>query len=82
MIFMAKSKYQELLDFNKELMEFLVEKFDKVDSRLNKLENTVDFILGELKVLNEDKTVGAYRTRRMESWIEQAAKKIDLPYTP
>jgi hypothetical protein len=38
--------------------------------------------LGELKVLTDDKTVGAYRSGRMESWIKKAAKKINLPYNP
>ncbi len=53
---------------------------EKTISRLTGLENGQDHILGELKTLNEDKEVGAYRSRRMESWIVRASKKIDLPY--
>ncbi len=53
-----------------------------MESKIDNLQNTQDYILGELKTLNEEKTVSGYRFRRMEQWIEKASKKINLPYTP
>ncbi len=56
------------------------DRFDQIDGRLDNLENTQDYILGELRDLNEEKTVSAYRSVRIESWVIKAAKKLDLPY--
>lgn len=67
---------------NTDLFNFLVERFDKIDNRLDRVELTQDFVLGELKDLKEEKIVGNYRSQRMESWIAKAAKKIKLPYNP
>jgi hypothetical protein len=88
-MFMTDLQYSELFDF-------LSQRFDRLESRIINLEegqnntqkqikglqNTQDSMLGELKVLTDDKTVGAYRSGRMESWIKKAAKKINLPYNP
>ncbi len=65
-----------------ELVEFIKARFDSVDGRLNNLENTQDHILGELIILSEDKIVNAHRSIRMETWIQKAAKKINMPYNP
>lgn len=60
---------------NNDLYEFISEKFIK-------LENTQDYMLGELKLLNGEKTVSAYRSTRIENWVIEAAKKLNLPYNP
>ncbi len=76
------SKIDNLILFLGDKFDDIQEKFNGINNRLVNLENGQDHILGELKTLNEDKKVGAYRSRRMESWIEKAAKKINTPYNP
>lgn len=88
-MFMTNTQYNEIFDF-------LVKRFDQIDAhfdrletrvgsietRMGNVESTLDFVLGEIRTLNEEKTVGSYRSRRMESWIQKASKKINLPYNP
>lgn len=79
-----------------ELFNFLVKRFDSVDSRLDSLETKVDAlenkmgvveitqdsILGQLQTLNQEMAISNHRMARIENWTIKAAKKINLPYHP
>lgn len=76
------AKIDQKFDQIDERFEKIDIRFNTIENKITNLQNTQDFMLGELKLLSEDKIVSSYRSRRMESWIEKAAKKLEIPYTP
>ena len=73
---MTKTQYSELWDFLVDRFNHIDQKFDQVDqrfvrieSRLGNLENSTDYMMGELKDIREELVVGSHRSRRMEGWI-------------
>lgn len=84
-MFMTNTQYSELFDFLSlkfEAVDLKLEKLDKLEKEFSVMQNTMDLVIGELKSIREEITMGAHRSYRMESWIVKAAKKINLPYNP
>jgi hypothetical protein len=95
-MFMTDTQYSDLFGFLVKKFDMIDQKFEQIDRRFDeidrrfeqidrrfeKIENTIDFILGKILTFDQEKIIGAGRTARLESWVQKAAKKIDLPYNP
>lgn len=79
---MTNIQYNELFSFLVKRFDGVDLRFDKIEERLNRLEINQDFMIGELKTLNEERLIGTHRTNEIEGWVIKAANKINLPYHP
>ena len=79
---MTNIQYNELFNFLVKRFDGVDLRFDKIEERLNRLEINQDFMIGELKILNEERLIGTHRANEIEGWVTKAANKINLPYNP
>lgn len=79
---MSQLKYNDLVAFLTTQFGKIEERFEKIDQRLENLENGQDYLIKEVLELRDENMISIHRSRRMEEWIFRAAKKIDVPYNP
>jgi hypothetical protein len=82
---MTKAKFQNddfmkfyvaMMDEFKKLREENDARFDKVDGRLGRIEQTLDYLAGEYKNLSDDNDANAHATRRVDDTLENHEERI------
>lgn len=81
-MFMSKSQYKELLEFLVTQFGKIDQRFDRLENRVTNLENNQDSFFKELLEFRQEFTVSSFRISRIEEWVTKAAPKLDLPYNP
>ncbi len=80
---MTEINFQPVFDYIDALetkIDPLVERIDDLGHKFDNLQSAVDKSLTDLRNINEEKVITAYRTKRLEEWAKPVGEKVEVPF--